>query len=42
MLNVLAPAGFERYLKELAALGDRPDEVATAALASKYDFRFAG
>ena len=42
MLNVLAPAGFERYLKELAALGDRPDEAATAPLASKYDFRSAG
>jgi mannose-6-phosphate isomerase-like protein (cupin superfamily) len=41
MLNVLAPAGFERYLKELAALGDRPDEATTAALASKYDFRAA-
>jgi mannose-6-phosphate isomerase-like protein (cupin superfamily) len=42
MLNVLAPAGFERYLKELSALGDRPDQAATAALASKYDFRAAG
>lgn len=42
MLNVLAPAGFEQYLKELATLGDRPDQAATAALASTYDFRAAG
>ena len=42
MLNVLAPAGFERFLKELAALGDRPDQAAAAALASRYDFRAAG
>jgi hypothetical protein len=42
MLNVLAPAGFEGYLRELAALGGRPDQAATAALASRYDFRAAG
>jgi quercetin dioxygenase-like cupin family protein len=41
MLNVLAPAGFEGFLRELAALGDRPDQAAVAALASRYDFRAA-
>lgn len=41
VLNVMAPAGFEQYLKELAALGDQPNQAAMAAAASKYDFRAA-
>jgi quercetin dioxygenase-like cupin family protein len=39
MLNVLAPAGFGGYLRELAALGSRPDPATAAELASRYDFR---
>jgi quercetin dioxygenase-like cupin family protein len=37
-LNVLAPGGFEQYLKEVAALPGPPDPAAMAEIASKYDF----
>jgi quercetin dioxygenase-like cupin family protein len=38
LLNLMAPAGFERYLREMAELG-APDPAAMAETASKYDFR---
>jgi len=40
MLNVLAPAGFERFLQEVAERGDGdvPDPATLAELASRYDF----
>lgn len=40
-LNVMAPGGFEAYLKEAAAVivpGDPPDPAEMARIASKYDF----
>ena len=40
-LNLMAPGGFEQYLKEAAATagsGDTPDPLRMAAIASKYDF----
>ncbi len=40
-LNVMAPGGFEQYLKEVAATvhGGPADPEVMAAIASKYDFR---
>jgi quercetin dioxygenase-like cupin family protein len=38
VLNLMAPAGLERYLRELAQLGGPPDPAVMAQLASKYDF----
>jgi mannose-6-phosphate isomerase-like protein (cupin superfamily) len=41
VLNVMAPAGFEQYLKEAAPLlsGDtQPDPAALGAIAAKYDY----
>jgi mannose-6-phosphate isomerase-like protein (cupin superfamily) len=40
-LNVMAPGGLERYLKQVAALsgGGVPDPAAMAEIASRYDFR---
>jgi mannose-6-phosphate isomerase-like protein (cupin superfamily) len=39
-LNVIAPGGFEQYLRELAATQSGPlDPAGMAAIASKYDFR---
>jgi quercetin dioxygenase-like cupin family protein len=38
-LNVMAPAGFERYLKDVAALDGPIDADRMAEIASKYDFR---
>lgn len=40
-LNLMAPGGFEQYLKELAAAstpGEPPDPAAMAEVASRYDF----
>ena len=40
-LNLMAPGGFEQYLKEVAAeaaSGETPDPLRMAAIASKYDF----
>ena len=37
-LNIMAPGGFEQYLKEVAALPGPPDPAAMAAIASRYDF----
>jgi quercetin dioxygenase-like cupin family protein len=37
-LNLMAPAGLERYLRELAQLSGPPDPAVMAELASKYDF----
>ncbi len=40
-LNLMAPGGFEQYLKEMAAEtagGETPDPLRMAAIASKYDF----
>lgn len=40
-LNLIAPGGFEQYLKELAAAsapGEEPDPAAMAQIASGYDF----
>ena len=42
MLNLMAPAGFEQYLKEMAATvpaGGTPDPAVMAQIASRYDFR---
>ncbi|MGH2715566.1 MAG: cupin domain-containing protein [Thermoleophilaceae bacterium] len=39
VLNLMAPAGFERYLQEVAAVGGPPDPAMMAEIASKYDFR---
>jgi mannose-6-phosphate isomerase-like protein (cupin superfamily) len=39
VLNLMAPAGLERYLEEVAALGGPPDPVQMAEFASRYDFR---
>jgi mannose-6-phosphate isomerase-like protein (cupin superfamily) len=43
MLNLMAPGGFEQYLKEVAAAapapGQIPDQAAMAEIASRYDFR---
>jgi mannose-6-phosphate isomerase-like protein (cupin superfamily) len=42
MLNLMAPGGFEQYLKEVAAAaapGELPDQATMAAIASRYDFR---
>lgn len=41
MLNLMAPEGFEQYLKEVAATttpGEPPDQAIMAELASRYDF----
>jgi mannose-6-phosphate isomerase-like protein (cupin superfamily) len=38
VLNVMGPAGLERYLRELAQLGGPPDQAVMAEVASKYDF----
>ncbi len=42
MLNLMAPAGFEQYLKEMAAslppAGGPPDPAVMAQIASRYDF----
>lgn len=38
-LNLMAPAGLERYLEEVAALGGPPDPGQMAEFASRYDFR---
>ena len=41
MLNLMAPGGFEQYLKELAAAaapGELPDPAVMAEIASRYDF----
>ena len=38
-LNLMAPAGLERYLEEVAALGRPPEPAEMAELASRYDFR---
>jgi hypothetical protein len=39
-LNVMAPGGFEQYLKEAAAAmgGGPPDPAVMARIASRYDF----
>jgi mannose-6-phosphate isomerase-like protein (cupin superfamily) len=39
VLNLMAPAGFERYLREAAALQGPIDAARMAEIASKYDFR---
>jgi mannose-6-phosphate isomerase-like protein (cupin superfamily) len=39
VLNLMAPAGLERYLEEVAALGGPPDPAQMAEFASRYDFR---
>jgi quercetin dioxygenase-like cupin family protein len=39
LLNVMAPAGLERYLEEVAALAGPPDPGRMAEMASRYDFR---
>lgn len=41
-LNVMAPGGFEQYLREVAALPGPPDPEQMARIASRYDFRPAG
>ncbi|MGH2761796.1 MAG: cupin domain-containing protein [Thermoleophilaceae bacterium] len=38
-LNVIAPGGFEGYLREVAELGGPLDPATMAAIASRYDFR---
>jgi hypothetical protein len=38
ILNVMAPGGLERYLKEAAAVGGPPDPEVLARIASRYDF----
>jgi mannose-6-phosphate isomerase-like protein (cupin superfamily) len=40
MLNLMAPGGFEQYLKEAAAAmgGGPPDPAVMARIASRYDF----
>jgi mannose-6-phosphate isomerase-like protein (cupin superfamily) len=38
ILNVMAPGGLERYLKEVAAVGGLPDPEVLARIASRYDF----
>ena len=38
-LNLMAPAGLERYLEEVAALEAPPTEAQMAEFASRYDFR---
>jgi quercetin dioxygenase-like cupin family protein len=39
VLNLMAPAGFEGYLMEVAAIGGPLDPDKMAEIASKYDFR---
>ena len=39
VLNLMAPAGLERYLREVAASGGPLDPQRMAEIASKYDFR---
>jgi quercetin dioxygenase-like cupin family protein len=39
VLNLMAPAGFEGYLQEVAAMDGPLDPAAMAEIASKYDFR---
>ena len=41
LLNLMAPAGLEQYLKEVAASlrpGERPDPAKMAEIASRHDF----
>jgi mannose-6-phosphate isomerase-like protein (cupin superfamily) len=38
VLNLMAPAGLERYLRELAQLPGPPEPAVMAQLASRYDF----
>jgi mannose-6-phosphate isomerase-like protein (cupin superfamily) len=38
-LNIMAPGGFEAYLREVSALGGPADPAKMAEIASKYDFR---
>jgi mannose-6-phosphate isomerase-like protein (cupin superfamily) len=38
VLNLMAPAGLEAYLRELARLGGPPEQAVMAQLASNYDF----
>jgi quercetin dioxygenase-like cupin family protein len=45
MLNLMAPGGFEQYLREVVAAippGGAPDPAVMARIASKYDFEPAG
>jgi quercetin dioxygenase-like cupin family protein len=37
-LNVMAPAGLEGYLRELAGIGAAPDPALMAQIAARYDF----
>jgi quercetin dioxygenase-like cupin family protein len=39
VLNLIAPAGFERYMQDVAALGEPIDPARMAEIASQYDFR---
>jgi mannose-6-phosphate isomerase-like protein (cupin superfamily) len=39
LLNLMAPAGFERYLREVAAIDGPIDAAKMAEIASRYDFR---
>lgn len=39
LLNLMAPAGLERYLREVAAVDGPIDAAKMAEIASKYDFR---
>jgi mannose-6-phosphate isomerase-like protein (cupin superfamily) len=44
VLNLMAPGGFEQYLKEVAAAlqpGEPPDPAAMARIAARYDFHAA-
>jgi hypothetical protein len=40
-LNLMAPGGFERYLREVvaASAGGPPDQALMAKIASQHDFR---
>lgn len=38
-LNLMAPAGLERYLEEVATLGRPPEPAEMAEFAARYDFR---
>ena len=45
MLNLMAPAGFEQYLKEMASVAGAgngpPDPALMARIAARYDFKAA-